>query len=324
MGALTGCTGWQSALNPQGPQARQLADLIWTFTVVCGFVWLLTMLLFAIALWRRRGTPPRDPLAVSRVMEQRMGRVVAVGVAATAVTVLALTGWSYAAQKQLFSSRTEALSVRIIGHQWWWEISYEDPLPHKTFTTANELHLPVGQLVKVKLTSTDVIHSFWVPALMGKMDLIPGIENELRFTADNPGSYRGQCAEFCGFQHAHMALLVVAESQENYERWRANQIKAAEAPGDPERQRGREIFLSKPCVMCHSVRGTAAAARVGPDLTHLASRQYIAAGTLPLTRGALAAWIVDPQGSKPGANMPLIKLDADEIHPLLSYLEGLK
>jgi cytochrome c oxidase subunit 2 len=322
-GLLAGCRGWQSALDPQGPEARHLAELIWTFTAVCGVVWLLVMALLGAALWRRRARPA-DPLTISPTLEKRMGRVIAAGVGATALTLLALTGWSYAAQKRLFTARSEAVSIRIIGHQWWWEIRYEDREPYKGFTTANELHLPLGQVVKVTLTSADVIHSFWVPALMGKMDLITGIENEVRFSADRAGTYRGQCAEFCGFQHAHMSLLVVAEPQEDYERWRAEQIKAAEPPTDPERQRGQEIFLSKPCVMCHSVRGTSAGGRIGPDLTHLASRRMIAAGTLPLTRGALGAWIVDPHGVKPGVNMPLIKLEADEIHPLLSYLEGLK
>jgi cytochrome c oxidase subunit II len=321
---LAGCSGWQSALDPRGPEARYIADLIWTFTALCGLIWLVTLLLFAIALWRQRRAPPREPLHVNRAVEQRMGKTIAAAIAAVAVTLIGLSGLSYAAQKRLYSSRNEALSLKIIGHQWWWEIQYEDLEPYKTFTTANELHLPVGKLVKVRLTSNDVIHSFWVPTLMGKMDLIPGIENELRFSADHAGTYRGQCAEFCGFQHAHMALLVVAEAPDQYERWRIDQIKAAEPPDGAERRRGLDIFLSSPCVMCHRVRGTAAGARVGPDLTHLASRQYIAAGTLPLTRGALAAWIVDPHGVKPGVNMPQMKLEADEIHPLLSYLEGLK
>jgi cytochrome c oxidase subunit 2 len=136
--------------------------------------------------------------------------------------------------------------------------------------------------------------------------------------------YRGQCAEFCGWQHAHMGMLVVAESKEDFERWRAHQIKAAEPPSDPERQKGQQVFLSSPCMMCHQVRGTQAGGKVAPDLTHIGSRQYLAAGTLPMSRGNLAAWIVDPQGIKPGAHMPLIKLQPEEIDPLVSYLEGLK
>jgi cytochrome c oxidase subunit II len=286
-------------------------------------VWLLTMLALAAAL-RRRRAPDADPLATDPATERRMTAVIAMAVALTAVTVLVLTGLSYGAQKRLFSAKAEGLTIRVIGHQWWWEVRYEDPEPHKAFTTANEIHIPVGEPVKVKLTSSDVIHSFWVPTLMGKQDLITGRENEIQLTAERAGVYRGQCAEFCGWQHAHMGMLVVAKPKDEYERWREHQIKAADPPSDRERQRGQEVFLSKPCVMCHAVRGTPAGGRVAPDLTHLGSRQYLAAATLPMSRGNLAAWIVDPQGIKPGVHMPLIKLEPEEIHPLVSYLEGLK
>jgi cytochrome c oxidase subunit 2 len=253
-----------------------------------------------------------------------MAAVVTTAVVLTGISVLVLTGFSYASQKQLFSTKADGLTIRVIGHQWWWEVRYEDPEPQKAFTTANEIHVPVGEPVKIKLNSSDVIHSFWVPNLLGKQDNITGRENEIQFTAEREGVYRGQCAEFCGWQHAHMGMLVVAQSKGDYERWRDHQIKAAEPPSDAERQRGQEIFLSKPCVMCHSVRGTPAGGRVAPDLTHLASRQHIAAATLPMSRGNLAAWIIDPQGIKPGVHMPLIKIEPDEVDPLVSYLEGLK
>jgi cytochrome c oxidase subunit 2 len=321
--SLTACAGWQSALDPQGPEARHLSDLFWTFTAVLTAVWILTMLALAAAL-RRRRPAGADPLATDPATEGRMTAVVATAVALTGITVLVLTGLSYAAQKRLFSTKAEGLTIRVTGHQWWWEVRYEDPEPHKTFTTANEIHIPVGQPVKVKLNSSDVIHSFWVPNLMGKQDNIIGRENEIQFTAEREGIYRGQCAEFCGWQHAHMGLLVVAKPKDEFERWREQQIKPADPPSDPERQRGQEVFLSKPCVMCHAVRGTPAGGRAAPDLTHLGSRQQIAAATLPMSRGNLAAWIVDPQGIKPGVHMPLIKLDPEEIDPLVSYLEGLK
>ena len=321
--SLTACQGWQSALDPQGPEARHLSDLFWIFTAVLTAVWVLTMLALVAAL-RRRRPAGADPLATDPATEGRMTAVVATAVGLTAITVLVLTGLSYAAQKRLFSTKAEGLTIRVIGHQWWWEVRYEDPEPYKTFTTANEIHVPAGEPVKVKLNSSDVIHSFWVPNLMGKVDNITGRENEIQFTAEREGVYRGQCAEFCGWQHAHMGLLVVAESKEDFERWREHQIKPADPPSDPERQKGQEVFLSKPCVMCHSVRGTPAGGRVAPDLTHIGSRQQIAAATLPMSRGNLAAWIVDPQGIKPGVHMPLIKLDPEEIDPLVSYLEGLK
>ena len=320
---LQACQGWQSALDPQGPEARHLADLFWLFTTVLTIVWVLTMLALGLAL-RRRRSPDADPLTAEPAAERRMTAVVAVAIGLTAITVTALTGFSYAAQKKLFAARAEGLTIRVTGHQWWWEVRYEHAEPDKTFTTANEIHIPVGEPVTVKLNSSDVIHSFWVPSLFGKQDNITGRENEIRFTADREGTYRGQCAEFCGWQHAHMGMLVVARSREAFEGWREAQIKAAEPPSDPERQRGEEIFLSKPCVMCHQIRGTKAGGRVAPDLTHIGSRQYLAAGTLPMSRGSLAAWIVDPQGIKPGAHMPLVALDPDDVQPLALYLEGLQ
>jgi cytochrome c oxidase subunit 2 len=319
---LAGCEGWQSSLDPQGPQARALADLFWIFTAVCGVVWVLVVLALAIALIRRRRERP-DPLVTDSAQDRRFIAVVTTMSALTAITVLVLTGLSFGAQRQLYGP-AEGLTIRITGHQWWWDVRYEDPEPYRNFGTANEIHIPVGEPVRIKLTSSDVIHSFWTPNLFGKQDLIPGRENEIRFVADRPGIYRGQCAEFCGWQHAHMSLLLVVRPKEEFEAWRDSQIKAAEPPHDDERRRGETVFLSKPCIMCHTVRGTPAGGRTGPDLTHLASRQYIAAGTLPTTRGSIAAWIADPQGIKPGAHMPLVRLAPEELHPLLSYLAGLE
>jgi cytochrome c oxidase subunit 2 len=320
---LAGCQGWQSALDPQGPEASLLADLFWLFTWIATAVWVMTMLALLLAL-RRRRSATADPLAVDPAGERRMGVVVASAVALTLVTVLFLTGVSYATQKALFATKSDGLTIRVIGHQFWWEVRYEHAEAAQAFTTANEIHIPVGEPVKVKLNSSDVIHSFWVPSLFGKLDLVTGRENEIQFTAARAGVYRGQCAEFCGWQHAHMGVLVVAEPREDFERWRLQQIKAAEPPDDPERQKGQQVFLSSPCVMCHAVRGTPAGGKVAPDLTHIASRQYLAAGTLPMSRGNLAAWIVDPQGIKPGVHMPLIQLQPEQIDPLVSYLEGLK
>jgi cytochrome c oxidase subunit 2 len=321
--SLTACTGWQSALDPQGPDARHLADLFWIFTAVVTAVWVLTMLVVLGAL-RRRRPAGADPLATDPATERRMTTVTATAVGVTALTVLALTGITYATQKRLYSTHVPGLTIRVIGHQWWWEVRYEHAEASQVFTTANEIHIPVGEPVTVKLNSSDVIHSFWVPTLFGKQDNITGRENEIQFTADREGIYRGQCAEFCGTQHAHMSMLVVAKPREEFERWRVQQIKAADPPADPDRKRGQEVFLSKPCVMCHSVRGTQAGGKIAPDLTHIGSRQQIAAATLPMSRGNLAAWIVDPQGIKPGVHMPLIKLDPEEVDPLVSYLEGLK
>jgi cytochrome c oxidase subunit 2 len=320
---LAGCEGWQSSLDPQGPEARALADLFWFFTAICAAVWLAVVIALGIAVARGRGGRP-DPLATEPAAERRYGVVVSVAVGLTAVTLLVLTGLSYATQKQLFGAAENSLTLKITGHQWWWEIRYEDPEPHRRFSTANEIHVPVGERVVIKLTSADVIHSFWVPSLMGKMDAITGWENEIRFTPERTGVYRGQCAEFCGWQHAHMGILFIVESREDFDAWRERQLRPAEPPINWERQKGLEVFLSNPCVMCHTIRGTPAGGKTGPDLTHVGSRKYIAAATLPLSRGTLAAWIVDPQGIKPGVHMPLIQLEAEDVNPLAAYLEGLK
>jgi len=169
-----------------------------------------------------------------------------------------------------------------------------------------------------------VIHSFWVPSLAGKLDLIPGRQNVLTFTASRPGLYRGQCAEFCGLQHAHMAVLVFAENEASFEAWRRAQIAPAAEPTDAETQAGRQVFVDKACSTCHTVRGTRAQGTLGPDLTHVASRATIAAGLLPTTRGSLGAWIADPQTLKPGNNMPMVSLTPDELTAVSAYMASLK
>jgi cytochrome c oxidase subunit 2 len=214
--------------------------------------------------------------------------------------------------------------INVTAYQWWWQATYEDHEPARIFHTANELHVPVGRPVLVRLRSNDVIHSFWVPNLHGKRDLIPGRELFITFRADKPGVYRGQCAEFCGHQHARMAFLVVAEEPESYERWAEAQRQSAREPRSETEKRGQEVFMSSPCMMCHTIQGTPAQGRVAPDLTHIASRRTLAAGTLPNTRGNLASWIVDPHASKPGVNMPAIALRPDDLHALLAYLGSLE
>jgi cytochrome c oxidase subunit 2 len=320
---LGGCQGWQSVLDAQGPAASSLARMFWIFVAVLATVWVLTMIALLLSL-RRRRPADADPLATDSGTERRMTITISVAVGLTLVTVISLTGLSYAAQKVLFAHKDGALTLLVTGRQWWWQITYEDAQPNRVFTTANEIHIPVGEPVLIKLESSDVIHSFWVPSLTGKMDAITGRQNQLQIQADRPGIYRGQCAEYCGLQHAHMGLLVIAESREDFERWREHQISSAIPPGDEERQRGMEVFLSKPCVMCHQIRGTDAGGKIAPDLTHVGSRRTIAAGTLETTRGNIAAWIVDPHGVKPGVNMPTIQLEPEEVQPLASYLEGLK
>jgi cytochrome c oxidase subunit II len=320
---LAGCGGWQSVLDPKGPQAAELAWLFWVFTWFLGAVWLATMIALAVSLWPGR-RPRADAPGSDAGREWRMTLIIAGAAAFTGLSVLGLTGLSYAGQKRFYTARPESLTIKLTGHQWWWEVRYEDPQPSRIFTTANEIHIPTGERVTFQLASSDVIHSFWVPNLAGKLDLIPGIDNRLQLIADKPGTYRGQCAEFCGYQHAHMGLLVIAEPREAFDVWREGQLRAASPPADDESRRGQQVFMSHPCVSCHTVRGTSVGGRIGPDLTHLGSRQYLAAATLPLTRGTLGAWIIDPQTIKPGAHMPMTQLQPDEIDPLLTFLTGLK
>jgi cytochrome c oxidase subunit 2 len=203
-------------------------------------------------------------------------------------------------------------------------VRYQDPAPSRSFSTANEIHIPVGRPVELTLRSIDVIHSFWVPNLHGKKDLIPGQVNTLLLQADRAGVFRGQCAEFCGLQHANMALHVVAEPQEQFAKWQAQQRRPAPEPANDAQRRGREVFMASSCVLCHKIGGTMAGGVTGPDLTHVASRLSLAAGTLPNTRGHLAGWIVDPQMHKPGNNMPPNLLSPGDLQALLSYLDTLR
>jgi cytochrome c oxidase subunit II len=318
------CAGWQSALDPHGPQATHVNTLLWIFIVVCALVWLAVMTVLGVAL-RRRPTRPNGAIqAVDTNTEKRMTRVVGAAVVLTTLIVVGLTLASFFATHQLSSHVREPLTIRVRGYQWWWEITYLDPRADQVFITANEIHIPVGRPVRFELVAADVIHSFWVPNLAGKLDLIPGRNNSLTLTAQQPGIYRGQCAEFCGLQHAHMALFVIAEPSASFERWRQAQLQPAMAPSDPQHIAGQKVFTSKPCASCHTIQGTSASATIGPDLTHVASRSYIAAGLLPTTRGSLAAWIADPQTLKPGNNMPAVPLTAAELAAVSAYLADLK
>jgi cytochrome c oxidase subunit 2 len=220
--------------------------------------------------------------------------------------------------------RDKALRIEVIGHQWWWEANYVDPVPGNRVNVANEIHIPIGEPVQIVGTSNDVIHSFWIPSLAGKKDLIPGHATALWLQADKPGAYRGQCAEFCGHQHAKMAVLIVAETRKQFNEWYKKQLLPAAPPTDSITKVGENVFMSKGCPICHTVGGTRALSGIGPSLTHIGSAYTLAAGSLKNTRGNLAGWIVDPQGIKPGVRMPPNDLSGPELQALLSYLESLK
>lgn len=312
----SGCGGVQSALNAQGPSAAALKALIISIVAVCVVVWIVVMIVLVAALLRRR-----DAQAVP---DHVLHRPVMAAVAATVVVVAALTVVSFQATRRLGPDENAAVTIRVRAQQWWWQFDYEDADPARAFRTANEIRIPVGKTVRVTLESADVIHSFWVPSLAGKQDLIPGRHNVLTFRADRPGIYRGQCAEFCGLQHAHMAFLVIAEEPEAYDRWVQVQRADAVEPENPEASAGKTVFMTRQCAACHTIRGTQATGTTGPDLTHVGGRRTIAAGLLENTRGSIAAWIADPQTLKPGNNMPLVPLPAEELRQVSAYMEGLK
>jgi cytochrome c oxidase subunit II len=329
---FSSCAGRQSALDPAGPQADRIGQLWWFMFWACTAVFIVVMMALAYAIVRgRRARQSTTDSPIERSIitpdpqgERRMTRVISAAVALTVLILFAMLIFEFATSRSLKSlASPEPLVIQLTGHQWWWDVKYDDPLPANIVTTANEIHIPVGQPILLKGTSTDVIHSFWVPNLHGKRDLIPGQQSIIWFQADKPGVYRGQCAEFCGYQHAKMALLVIAESVEDFNAWLAHQRQAAVSPTDVERQRGQQIFLSSPCVMCHTIRGTIASSRFGPDLTHLADRETIAAGTLTNTEKHLANWVTNSQEIKPGNRMPNVPLKGEDLQTLLSYLTSL-
>jgi cytochrome c oxidase subunit II len=319
---LAGCSGRQSALDPQGLQSDEIRFTLFIFLAVA-VVWVGVVLVLAVGMLREKRAT-ETPLDLHEGFERRAGRLILGLGAVTTLIVLGLSFVSYAGQRTVFAKDEHALTLKIIGHQWWWEVRYEDAQPSRILTTANEIHIPAGEPVRIILTSTDVIHSFWVPSLAGKIDLIPGHQNVIELKADKPGIYRGQCAEFCGQQHANMSTLVIADPPPVFEAWLNDQLRAAAAPASAEAKAGAEVFLNRPCVMCHRIGGTAAGGTVAPDLTHIASRHTLAAGTLTMSRGNLAAWIADPQGIKPGVHMPVVDLDGNELNAIVAYLEELK
>jgi cytochrome c oxidase subunit 2 len=314
--------GSHSAHVPAGPQAGlidRLGDLMYGIAAVV-FVLVVVALLIAALRRRRDSEDPHEP-----GRERRMTTVILAAVAATAGVLFVLMLLNFATGRQLAATPGPgALPIRLTGYQWWWQVEYPDSVAGEWASTANEIHVPVGRPVVLELRSADVIHSFWAPNLGVKRDLIPGEKTSVWFRADTAGVYRGQCAEFCGHQHAKMAILVVAEPPDSFARWLARQRDTASTPTDSVALRGQEVFLASSCVMCHAIQGTPAGSRVGPELTHFASRRTIGAGTLPNTRGNLAGWVVDPQRIKPGVRMPPNALSPDDLQALLSYLETLR
>jgi cytochrome c oxidase subunit 2 len=332
---FTGCGGLQSAISPAGPQANHISKLWWLMFYVSAAVFILVVifLFLAIAHGRKQVAPPGDTsqyntpeLYPPSDAERKKYNVV---VSATALMVVILFVFlleSFFVGRGLTAelSRKQGVVIEVTGHQWWWEVRYLNVDASSIFTTANEIHIPVGVPVTISLKANDVVHSFWVPNLSGKKDLIPGKLSTVWLQADKSGVYRGQCAEYCGYQHAHMALWVFADPAEQFNAWLQSQIQSSIQPGNESQKRGQQIFLASACVMCHTINGTPAGSNIGPNLTHLASRNTIAAATMENTRDHLLQWVTDSQQIKPGNRMPPNSLSPEDLQALLDYLQSLK
>jgi cytochrome c oxidase subunit II len=311
--------GWPPpVLDAAGPFAQPVTMLAWALLIGGTLVLLIVLAALFVAL---RGGP---------IMKSRLGGERAIwigGVAFPVVVLTALLVWGLwlTSDLQARAPRGDEMRVRVTGEMWWWRVAYLDGEGRAVMVDANELHVPAGQPVLLELESADVIHSFWVPNLSGKMDMIPGRRNLLRIQADRPGTYGGQCAEYCGGPHALMGFAVVAHPPEQFERWRQSRLAAPPPAGGPNARRGAELFQTSGCAACHTVRGTEANGIAGPDLSHVGSRRTLGAGILPNNRGTLAGWIADSQTLKPGNRMPNYKqLPPDDLNALAEYMESLK
>jgi len=295
-----------------GPAARSTMVLGWVFTGICTAVCVIIAGLLILSMMRHRS-------AGGGIGGESGGvRWVAVASGISIAVLLGMAVYALADIANVAAPRIRpAFAIDVTGYDWWWRADYGD------FQTANEIHIPTGVPVLMRLHSADVIHAFWVPRLAGKTQMIPGVENRQWLQADRPGVYRGQCTQFCGLQHAHMAFEVVAEPPADYARWRAAQVQGAALPSDAQAATGQALFVDR-CGGCHTVRGTAAAGQHGPDLTHLMSRRQIAAGTLDTTPEHVMDWVQHVQALKPGARMPDFGLSPDEQAALKVYLAGLR
>jgi len=315
-----------SILDAAGPFSDHIEKLWWGYFIVLMSVFGIVMIVLLMALLKRR-PPAADPDVIpNATAERRTLNVVSVSVVVTAILLFVFLVSSVVTGKAIATvDDPKAVHIQVTGNQWWWDIQYQDSTPSRMVRTANEIHVPVGRPVMLQLKSNDVIHSFWVPNLMGKRDLIPGKDvNTLLMQVDQAGTYRGQCAEFCGHEHAKMAFFLVAQSPEEFEGWMNDQRRPAADPTGNEAQMGQHIFLTTTCVMCHQIRGTIAAASAGPDLTHVAGRLRLASGTLSNTPEHLADWINHAQQIKPGAKMPSHRLSSSDLNAVVAYLETLK
>ncbi|HEX6772164.1 MAG TPA: cytochrome c oxidase subunit II [Acidobacteriaceae bacterium] len=328
LSAIPGFHGDQTSLNPVGPGAARIEHTFAVIFWITAVVYCIVLFTLVVSVYRKRhslDTMP-DPQETSAASDRLAERAVAGAMIVTAALLFVMLISSFRTSRALGKMNDDqALTIDVYGHQWWWEVRYPNTNgPYKIVETANEIHLPVGVPIRIHGTSRDVIHSFWAPNVQGKRDLMPGYDTDLMLQINRPGRWRGQCAEYCGEQHAHMSFYMVAEPKEQFEAWLNAEAKPAVAPGTQQTVHGQQVFLTHACVMCHTIRGTAAGSRVGPDLTHVARRATIAAGELPNTIGNLGGWILNAQALKPGCRMPPNQMSGSDLQDLLAYLETLR
>lgn len=322
--ALTACTGPENMLDPAGPAAGRIAGLWWYLFVLGTAVFIAVVALFTVPLVRRRragsagdGAPP--DLSGEEGTSRRWVAVGGVIVPLAVLAAIQAVALPLGRDVSPAAGSGDELVIEVDARQFWWHLRY----PDAGFETANEINIPTGRPVRFRVTAADVVHTFWIPRLHGKVEATPGRVLELVVEADEPGVYPGRCAEFCGLAHAQMKVRVIAHAPEDFDDWLVAQAAPAEDPATEAQRAGLEVFRTS-CVYCHAVRGHTGPSDVGPDLTHLASRSTIAAGVLPNERDHLGDWILDPHGSKPGARMPPAQLDDPELQDLLDYLESLR
>jgi cytochrome c oxidase subunit 2 len=314
--AADGTAAWPPpALDPAGPFAEPLNTLSWVLFAMAGSVLLIVVIALAVALFGPRRW--RDRLGGRKLVS--IGGFAFPVVVLTALLIYGLSLTSHLTQEP----GPGEMRVRVTGEMWWWRVAYLDGEGREAFQDANELHIPTGRPVVIELDSADVIHSFWVPRLSGKVDMIPGRRNLIRIQADAPGAYGGQCAEYCGGPHALMGFVVVAHDPAEYEAWRRRQ--AAPSPAALQPTAGSQVFARAGCGACHSVAGTAFNGQAGPDLSHVGSRRTLGAGILPNNQGTMAGWISDSQSIKPGNRMPAYPvMTGEELREVSGWLESLK
>jgi cytochrome c oxidase subunit 2 len=324
---VAGCNHYQSALGGDAADSANFLGLFWIFLAVCAAMYVLIVAAFLIALVRGRRS--QNPLIVDNGKHHESDRFLSplmVGWAALVLVGLsALTVASFLVDRSnAANAANPQLIVNVTANQWWWDVKYSTSGATTTVRTANELHLPVGVPAEVTLQSNDVIHSLWIPNLAGKQDLIPGRVTDIQLWPRKVGLFRGQCAEFCGVQHAHMAIDVTVESKADFKRWLAAQQAPAAQPANGIELAGYRYVTTSGCASCHNISGTPAGGGVAPDLTHFASRRSIAAGALPMSQANIRAWIDDPQRFKPGSQMPKMGLSPTEVKAVGAYLDRLK